>query len=77
MTHRDCGNTGMFLTQANRLDASSQLYNPDHSQDTIVHTVGHALPAALHGYVQTVVPTAASLPRPTPFGHRVISLVGQ
>ncbi|KAH9022850.1 peptidase S8/S53 domain-containing protein [Lactarius pseudohatsudake] len=39
------------------LGASYQLYRHVETNETVVRTVGYALPAALHGLVQTVVPT--------------------
>ncbi|KAH9027309.1 subtilisin-like protein [Lactarius pseudohatsudake] len=60
MTH---GGTTLTLTdvsinQANALlGASYQLYRHVETNETVVRTVGYALPAALHGLVQTVVPT--------------------
>ncbi|KAH8984530.1 subtilisin-like protein [Lactarius akahatsu] len=60
MTH---GGTTLTLSsvsiiQANALlGASYQLYRHVETNETVVRTVGYALPAALHGLVQTVVPT--------------------
>lgn len=48
---------GVSVTQANDLlGASYQLYRHAKTNETIVCTVGYALPAVLHGHVQTVVP---------------------
>ncbi len=62
MTHG--GNTltleGVSMTQSNTLlDASYQLYRRVGSSETIVRTVGYALPAALHEHVLTVAPTTS------------------
>jgi hypothetical protein len=66
---------GVLLTRANALlDASCQLYRHVHSQDTIALTLGHPLPAALHGHVRTVVPTTASLLYPRNHGRHAQSL---
>ncbi|KAH8994672.1 subtilisin-like protein [Lactarius hatsudake] len=49
---------GVSIIQANALlGASYQLYRHVETNETIVRTVGYALPAALHGLVQTVAPT--------------------
>ncbi|KAH8982958.1 subtilisin-like protein [Lactarius akahatsu] len=49
---------GVSVTQANALlGASYQLYRHVKTNETIVRTIGYALPAALHGLVQTVAPT--------------------
>jgi len=54
------------VTQANALlDASYQLYRHVESSETIVRTVGYALPAALHGHVLTVAPTTSFFSPPT------------
>jgi tripeptidyl-peptidase-1 len=46
------------LTQANALlGATYQLYRHTETNETIVRTIGYALPAALHEHVQTVAPT--------------------
>ncbi len=68
MTHG--GNTLMLksvsLAQANTLlNASYQLYKHVERSETIVRTVGYALPAALHGHVLTVVPTTSFVSPPT------------
>ncbi|KAF8267952.1 subtilisin-like protein [Lactarius quietus] len=62
MTHG--GNTlvleGVPMTQANALlGASYQLYRHVQTNETIVRTVGYALPAALHKHVLTVAPTTS------------------
>ncbi|KAH9022820.1 subtilisin-like protein [Lactarius pseudohatsudake] len=50
--------SGVSIIQANALlGASYQLYRHVETDETVVRTVGYALPAALHGLVQTVVPT--------------------
>ncbi|KAH8994681.1 subtilisin-like protein [Lactarius hatsudake] len=50
--------SGMSIIQANALlGASYQLYRHVETNETVVRTVGYALPAALHRLVQTVVPT--------------------
>ncbi|KAH9166016.1 subtilisin-like protein [Lactarius sanguifluus] len=49
---------GVSVLQANALlGASYQLYRHVETNETVVRTVGYALPAALHGLVQTVAPT--------------------
>ncbi|KAH8989246.1 subtilisin-like protein [Lactarius akahatsu] len=49
---------GVSIIQANALlGASYQLYRHVETNETVVRTVGYALPAALHGLVQTVAPT--------------------
>ncbi|KAH8981303.1 subtilisin-like protein [Lactarius hatsudake] len=49
---------GVSVIQANALlGASYQLYRHVETNETVVRTVGYALPAALHGLVQTVAPT--------------------
>ncbi|KAH8983892.1 subtilisin-like protein [Lactarius hatsudake] len=58
------GNTlalkGVSVTQANTLlGASYQLYRHVKSNETIIRTVGYALPAALHWHVLTVMPTTS------------------
>ncbi|KAI9442667.1 subtilisin-like protein [Lactarius indigo] len=60
MTH--CGTTltlsGVSIIQANALlGASYQLYRHVKTNETTIRTIGYALPAALHGLVQTVIPT--------------------
>ncbi|KAH9044202.1 subtilisin-like protein [Lactarius hengduanensis] len=51
---------GVSVTQANSLlGASYQLYRHVKSNETIIRTVGYALPASLHWHVLTVVPTTA------------------
>ncbi|KAH9049738.1 subtilisin-like protein [Lactarius hengduanensis] len=50
--------SGVSIIQANALlGASYQLYRHVETNETIVRTVGYALPAALHRLVQTVAPT--------------------
>ncbi|KAH8984503.1 subtilisin-like protein [Lactarius akahatsu] len=50
--------SGVSIMQANALlGASYQLYRHVETNETVVRTVGYALPAALHRLVQTVVPT--------------------
>ncbi|KAH9016946.1 subtilisin-like protein [Lactarius pseudohatsudake] len=50
--------SGVSIIQANALlGASYQLYRHVETNETVVRTVGYALPTALHGLVQTVVPT--------------------
>ncbi|KAI9442650.1 subtilisin-like protein [Lactarius indigo] len=60
MTH--CGTTltlsGVSIIQANALLGTSyQLYRHVKTNETIIRTVGYALPAVLHRLVQTVIPT--------------------
>ena len=54
------------LTKANALlGASYQNYRHRETNETVIRTVGYSLPAALHDYVQTVVPTTYfESPRP-------------
>jgi tripeptidyl-peptidase-1 len=48
------------VSRANKLlGASYQLYNHIQTNETILRTVGYALPAALHIHVQTIAPTTA------------------
>ncbi len=50
--------TGVPISQANELlGASYQLYRYVGTNDTILRTVGYALPTVLHAHVQTVAPT--------------------
>ncbi|KAH9027655.1 subtilisin-like protein [Lactarius hengduanensis] len=50
--------SGVSIMQANALlGASYQLYRHVETNETVIRTVGYALPAALHRLVQTVVPT--------------------
>ncbi|KAH8984507.1 subtilisin-like protein [Lactarius akahatsu] len=50
--------SGVSIMQANALlGASYQLYKHVETNETVVRTVGYALPAALHRLVQTVAPT--------------------
>ncbi|KAH9013336.1 subtilisin-like protein [Lactarius hengduanensis] len=67
--------TEMPVSRANRLlGASYQLYRYAGTNETILRTVGYALPAALHVHVQTVAPTtyfgSPFTPRKRPHGHR-------
>ncbi|KAI9457119.1 subtilisin-like protein [Lactarius psammicola] len=67
MTHG--GNTlmlkGVSVAQANvLLGASYQLYRHVERSETIVRTIGYALPAVLHRHVLTVVPTTSFVPLP-------------
>jgi hypothetical protein len=48
------------VSKANKLlGASYQLYNHARTNETILRTVGYALPAALHIHVKTIAPTTA------------------
>ena len=48
------------MSQANAiLGASYQLYYHSRTNDTILRTVGYALPTVLHTHVRTIVPTTA------------------
>ncbi len=50
--------TGIPVSQANDLlGASYRVYQHAETKDCILRTVGYALPAVLHGHVQTVAPT--------------------
>ncbi|KAH9062408.1 subtilisin-like protein [Lactarius vividus] len=50
--------SGVSIIQANALlGASYQLYRHVETNETVVRTIGYALPTALHGLVQTVAPT--------------------
>ncbi|KAH8993913.1 subtilisin-like protein [Lactarius akahatsu] len=50
--------TGVPVSTANELlGASYQLYRYAETNETILRTVGYALPTALHAHVQTVAPT--------------------
>jgi len=52
--------TGVSVSRANDLlGASYQLYRHVKTNETMVRTVGYALPAALHAHVQTVEPTSS------------------
>ncbi|KAH9168821.1 subtilisin-like protein [Lactarius sanguifluus] len=67
--------TGMPVSKANGLlGASYQLYRYAGTNETILRTVGYALPAALHVHVQTVAPTtyfgSPPTPRKRPHGYR-------
>ncbi|KAH9064028.1 subtilisin-like protein [Lactarius vividus] len=66
--------TGIPVSKANDLlGASYQLYRYAGTNETILRTVGYALPAALHVHVQTVAPTtyfgSPLTPRKRPRGH--------
>ena len=51
---------GVPVSQANTLlGASYEIYYHTSTNETILRTVGYALPAALHVHVQTVAPTTA------------------
>jgi tripeptidyl-peptidase-1 len=51
---------GVPVSHANKLlGASYQLYYHPGTNETVLRTVGYALPAALHIHVQTIVPTTA------------------
>ncbi|KAI9454052.1 subtilisin-like protein [Lactarius psammicola] len=61
------GNTlklkGVSVSKANALlGASYQLYRHIESSETLIRTVGYALPAALHRHVLTVSPTTSFVP---------------
>ena len=67
----------MLVSQANQLlGASYQLYRNLKTNDTIIRTVGYALPAVLHTRIRTVAPTTyfpftrgmQKTPRVRPFG---------
>ncbi|KAF8258755.1 subtilisin-like protein [Lactarius quietus] len=46
------------LSQANEmLGASYQLYNHVETNDSVIRTISYSLPEALHGHIETVVPT--------------------
>ncbi|KAH9058271.1 subtilisin-like protein [Lactarius vividus] len=67
--------TGVPVSKANDLlGASYQLYRYAGTNETILRTVGYALPAALHVHVQTVAPTtyygSPFTPRKRPREHR-------
>ncbi len=50
--------TDVLVSQANQLlGASYQLYRHANTNDTIIRTVGYALPAMLHTHIQAVAPT--------------------
>ena len=50
--------TDVLVSQANQLlGASYQLYWQAKTNDTIIRTVGYALPAVLHTHIQAVAPT--------------------
>ncbi|KAF8258636.1 peptidase S8/S53 domain-containing protein [Lactarius quietus] len=56
---------GVSMTQANTLlNASYQLYRHVESSETIVRTLGYALPMTLHEHILTVVPTTTFFPQP-------------
>jgi tripeptidyl-peptidase-1 len=57
--------TGVSVSQADvLLGTSYQLYRHIKTNETIVRTLGYALPAALDGHVQTVAPTTSFDPPP-------------
>ncbi|KAF8263238.1 subtilisin-like protein [Lactarius quietus] len=57
--------TGVSVSQANALlGASYQLYRHVETNETILRTLGYALPAILHNLVQTVVPTTCFVSLP-------------
>ncbi|KAH9070672.1 subtilisin-like protein [Lactarius deliciosus] len=67
--------TGVPVSTANELlSASYQLYRYAGTNETVLRTVGYALPAALHVHVQTVAPTtyfgSPLTPRSRPRGYR-------
>src|SRR6266702_1254348 len=74
--------TDVLVAQANQLlGASYQLYRHAERNDTIIRTVGYALPAVLHTHIQTVAPTtdfasAHVLPQ-TPRRHPVREAAAQ
>ena len=48
----------VLVSQANRLlGASYRIYRKRDTNETIIRTVGYALPAVLHAHIQTVTPT--------------------
>ncbi|KAI9463951.1 subtilisin-like protein [Lactarius psammicola] len=50
--------TGVPVSQANDILGSSyQLYHHVETNDTVLRTISYSLPEALHGHIQTVVPT--------------------
>ena len=50
--------SGVLVSQANEfLGASYQLYRHTETNDTIIRTVGYAIPAVLHSHIQAVAPT--------------------
>ena len=50
--------TDVFVSQANQLlGAAYQLYRNSKTNDTIIRTVGYALPKPLHTHILTVAPT--------------------
>ena len=50
--------TDVLVSQANQLlGAAYQLYRNSKTNDTIIRTVGYALPKVLHSHIQTVAPT--------------------
>ena len=62
---------GLSMAQANTLlGASYQVYKHVESRETIIRTLGYALPAALHEHVLTVVPTTSFVSRPTQLQNR-------
>src|SRR6266702_5751862 len=68
--------TDVLVSQANRLlSASYQLYRQAKTNDTIIRTVGYALPTVLHTHIQAVAPTtdfaSTRVLRKTPRCHSV------
>ncbi|KAI9451810.1 subtilisin-like protein [Lactarius psammicola] len=68
--------TGVPVSRANEiLGASYQLYRHAGTNNTILRTVGYALPTVLHAHVQTVAPTTYFAPprtfQQTPHRHPV------
>ena len=66
--------SGMPVPRANEiLGASYQLYRHVETNDSVVRTVSYSLPEALHGHIQTVVPTtyfsSPRAERSKPFVH--------
>ena len=50
--------TDVLISQANQLlDASYQLYRNLKTNETVIRTVGYALPTILHTHIRTVAPT--------------------
>jgi tripeptidyl-peptidase-1 len=63
--------TDVLVSQANQLlGASYQLYRNGKTNDTIIRTVGYALPPVLHTHIQAVAPT-------TYFPYTRVSVAGQ
>ena len=52
--------SNLGVSQASQLlGASYQLYRNIRTNETIIRTVGYALPEVLHAHVQTVMPTTS------------------